>query len=192
MSQDSLVRFSDAIITDAEEKRRDYIEKLRENKKAALDAKKAELKREYDEYVRGECTKHNAEAGLEASRHRNGLRRELILKRNAMFDEIFSEVTENIVKYAESAEYIEKTKKMLKEAMKGFPRGKTVCVARECDIPKLREAAADAEFESADSGFLGGFSLRNDEMKLFLDCTLNTRIEKQKKLFVGNSGLIIE
>lgn len=191
MAQDSLVRFSDAIITDAEEKRRDYIEKLRKNKKEVLKTKKEQMTREYHGYIQGECEKYSAEAGLEASRHCNELQRELILERNRMFDEIFSEVTENIKKYTESAEYIERTKSMLREAVKGFSHGRTVCIARECDAQELK-SAADVEIEIADSGLLGGFSLRNDEMKLFLDCTLNTKINKQKELFFIESGLVIE
>lgn len=194
MAQDTLVKFSNAIMTDAEDKRREYIKKLEKENKELLKAKKEEYRAEYEKYVQSECARLSSSNGLEVAQRRNELKRELILQRKSMFDKIFAEVAANIAAYADTDEYREKTGKMFCKAAEGLLPGKIVCRARSCDIELLKNTGtgADVKFESADGKMLGGFTLENDERHLFLDCTLDAEIEKQKELFFVKSGLVIE
>lgn len=193
MAQDTLVKFSNAIITDAEEKRREYIKKLEKDQKELIETKKEEFKEECEKQLHAERARLSASRGLEVSQRRNELKRDLIKKRSEMFDGVFAEITENIKAYADTEEYREKFAKLFAEAAAELLPGKLECSSRAKDAELFKAVKTDAEIEFVtDDKIIGGFTLKNTERHLFLDGTLNAKIEDQKEEFFVKSGLVIE
>ncbi len=193
MAHDSLVRFSDAIISDAEEKQRKYIERAQKRKEELINAKKTEFKEEYEKKVRYACSKIRGTTGLEVAQRRNELKYSLIKRRNEMFDDVFKEVVKNISEYVKKDEYLKNMSSVFEKATEKFNCGKTQCCAREEDIEFLKSLSEGKNIEFfANDEIIGGFTLKNNEMKIFVDFTLNEKIKEQKELFFINSGLVIE
>lgn len=194
MAQDSLIRFSNAIISDAEKKRSDYMQKLKKDNEELIKNKEIEYKAEYEKRIADECAKADNEYGLAISKKRNELKRGLIMRRSEMFDEVFDEVTANISAYAETDEYRKNLVSEFEAAVDGLGEGALECAARECDISALKASAkaANVTFAEPEGAILGGFTLRNRAANLFADCTLDAKIAEQKEQFVIKSGLTIE
>lgn len=194
MAQDSLIRFSNAIISDAEKKRSNYMQKLKKDNEELIKNKEIEYKAEYEKRIADECAKADNEYGLAISKKRNELKRGLIMRRSEMFDEVFDEVTANISAYAETDEYRKNLVSEFEAAVDGLGEGALECAARECDISALKASAkaANVTFAEPEGAILGGFTLRNRAANLFADCTLDAKIAEQKEQFVIKSGLTIE
>ena len=194
MAQDSLIRFSNAIISDAEKKRSNYMQKLKKDNEELIKNKEIEYKAEYEKRIADECAKADNEYGLAISKKRNELKRGLIMRRSEMFDEVFDEVTVNISAYAETDEYRKNLVSEFETAVDGIGKGALECTARECDISTLKASAkaANVTFAEPEGAILGGFTLRNRAANLFTDCTLDAKIAEQKEQFVIKSGLTIE
>ena len=194
MAQDSLIRFSNAIISDAEKKRSNYMQKLKKDNEELIKNKEIEYKAEYEKHIADECAKADNEYGLAISKKRNELKRGLIMRRSEMFDEVFAAVTANISAYAETDEYRKNIVSEFETAVDGIGKGALECAARECDISTLKASAkaANVTFAEPEGAILGGFTLRNRAANLFTDCTLDAKIAEQKEQFVIKSGLTIE
>lgn len=194
MAENAIINFSNAVLTDAEEKRRVYVENLNQKNKELLIEKKKELSDKYSAQLNAECQRYSEESSLEISRHRNDLKRELILRRREMFNDVFCAVRKNVEDYAKTDEYKERTLRLFKAATKEFADTKFCCKARKCDFELFSSAASglDMELCEAESGFLGGFAISCEKKRIYLDYTLDTKIEEQKNLFLIKSGLVIE
>ena len=72
MAQDSLIRFSNAIISDAEKKRSDYMQKLKKDNEELIKNKEIEYKAEYEKHIADEVTA-NISAYAETDEYRKNL-----------------------------------------------------------------------------------------------------------------------
>ncbi len=194
MSQDSLIRFSNAIISDAEGKRSDYLRKLKSENDELIKSKEIEYRAFYEKNAGRECTKADSLCGLTVSERRTALKRSLIRRRIEMADEIFREAAARLAEYAETEEYKKKLAAEFKEAASALGKGTLECTAREADIGVLKELseASETVFNATEENFIGGFILKNTTARTVTDYTLAGKLEEQKAQFAINSGLTIE
>ncbi len=192
MAQGNLIKFSEAIINDAEEKRRIYIQKLQQENQLALEKKYKELQSSYERDTRRECDKIEEELSAEIAKRRNEIKVELIELRNKMFESVFDEVTKKIKKFTATDEYKSTLKKWFNDALAELGATDMVCSASKQDIELLKNETEGVSFVETTKEIFGGFILTSKEKGVLIDCTLKERIEEEKARFVKESGLIIE
>lgn len=194
MSQESLIRFSNAIISDAEGKRSEYLRKLKSENDELIKSKESEYRAFYEKNAERECAKADSMCGLTVSERRTELKRSLIKRRSEMADEIFKEAAKSLSEYAETEEYREKLRAEFNEAAEALGAGTLECTAREEDIGVLKSLpkASETVFKASEEKFIGGFMLKNITSRTVTDYTLDGKLREQRAQFAINSGLTIE
>ena len=195
MAIDALTKFSAAVMQSAENNRQKELDRIRKAEDERLKAAAAEIKsnKKNDKqsriYIETEKLKRDKET--EVSYFKNGLRQDIIKRRGEMFKEIFDAVLKNVSEYTAGPKYVEDMRKLLKEATAEMQGGSLVCRARLRDIESFKEGNENISFENASDDIIGGFCLENKEKHLYLDMTIKSRIENQKKKFYRESGLVL-
>ncbi len=191
MAMDALSKFSSEVLRDAEAKCNFKIAEIEDAEKERLDENIAKIKAAEEERVRTEKEKLRLKKELSSSLLRTDLKREITKRRNEMFNEIFTEISKNILDYAKSEDYKISLSKLLSKAVSVLGDTDTVCYARKSDIEFLKGEFKTLEFKEAKDSIIGGFTAENPKKHLLADFTLKSKIEEEKKNFFKNSGLVL-
>lgn len=194
MAENSLTNFANVLYSEAE-KQKDDVEKQLKDERAEILAKKSaeldtRLKREIENCHAG--LKH--EIGLAISNREAELAKLLRHNRAEAAEKIFEEATKKLEEFTKTPEYEEYLKAELNDAAKEFIGGTTVCASRECDAALIKKLCpiSNIEITTAPDSIIGGFTLRNTSLGIFVDCTLKNRLNEQKELFCGTNELVID
>lgn len=195
MSRDSLLKFSEAILNEAALQREELISGLKERRDEELSRTKKEFSEWKNEYIQSEKKRMEDESLLKILNVKNRAFRMIIETRQDMFDKVFGKVIDNINEYVKSDKYVEFLKSEFEKLIADMKSTATVCEVRAEDKEIMTEIAKNYENVSvcvSKSKLLGGFILENREMRIYIDNTLDRRIECQKEEFYKNCELIIE
>lgn len=175
-------------------------EKLRTQAKEVREAAMKQAREEALRELGGREQEETAEIRLATTRgvaqQENAKRRELLLRREEITGEVFSHVRQRLsdfVKGPDYAGFLEETADSLSEKCK--EKSGTVVLLRREDISlgeRLKgRFGADARVEEDESIKIGGLKVMNQASGLFLDESLDSRLEDQKAWFYANSGLTV-
>lgn len=174
------------------EKLRDQAKELRET---AMKQAQAEVTRELGSREQDETAEIRLSAARSVAQKENTQRRELLLRREEITRMVFDEVKKRLADYVKTPDYtgfLEETAKALSEKASGAG---TVVMVRPDDLPLGKKLAvrfgADAKVVGDESIKLGGIKVMNQSSGLFLDETLDGRLEDQKSWFYSSSGLTV-
>ena len=172
----------------------------------AADERRAEIKREIDDYIKTEVEKAENEIvkeyesilakkislikqdiNKEISRSLTEKRIRLFERREELMDEIFEAVKEKIHAFKASGEYITFLNRSLEEAEKICGDGmKIYMMERDKDLIDFKyEVIIDENIK------LGGLKFENSSGTFFIDDTLDTRLISEKSWFKMYCGLVI-
>ena len=177
---------------------------------AQADLKCSQIKKEIDAYVSSElrkareAAKKNAKnaAKLEISKlseqsntdsykTRSQLIMQIIEKRNAITDTVFSKARERIKEFTDGEDYLPFLKKSIQSITDAIG-GDTVILIRPQDEKYIGELKGMCNDIKADGSIiLGGCKGINDKNSMRADDTLDSRLEAQRELFYEKSGLSI-
>lgn len=177
---------------------------------AQADLKCSQIKKEIDAYVFSElrkareAAKKNAKnaAKLEISKlseqsntdsykTRSQLIMQIIEKRNAITDTVFSKARERIKEFTDGEDYLPFLKKSIQSITDAIG-GDTVILIRPQDEKYIGELKGMCkEIKTDGSIILGGCKGINDKNSMRADDTLDSRLEAQRELFYEKSGLSI-
>lgn len=191
MAMDALSKFSSAVMKTAEDGRKYELDKVRRAEKERLETAILEIKNSAKSRVRIEHEKLKRENELEISALTHKVRSDIAERRDKMFEEIFSEVEKNIAEYIKSPRYAEDLIKSFNEAISQMGDGETVCTALPRDIEILKTENGEILYKEAQLHIIGGFCLQNRESRLYIDMTIKSRMDGQKKNFYRTSGLVL-
>lgn len=192
MARDSLIKFSNAIINEAEEKKKQLLNKIRTENQELIKSKAAELERQTNDYIKAQTEILRENESIEISLQQKTSKTELIKKRNMLINSMFEKIEKNISEYTKTEEYKSRLKADFLKATE-LLKDNIIINARVCDIEYLKQYANEnIVIKEADRNILGGFTAYSNSSRLLLDCTLKTRLEKEKKSFALKSGFIIE
>jgi len=192
VGKDSLVKFSNAIINEAEEQKKQLLNEIKEENSRLIERKRKELEKRKNEQILTETEKIESCKRLEIALQSQKYRYELKQKRTKLLLSMFDKIEKNILEYTKTDEYYLILKSDFMGAIENIEDEITV-FAKLCDIEYLKEFSHDKiTFEAADENILGGFTLTIPTRRLFIDNTLRTRLEEEKKSFALNSGFIID
>ena len=192
MAKDSLVKFSNAIISEAEEQKRQLLKKIKEENALLIKNKKAELENLKNDYVREEIEKIENTIKLKISSEKHTLKCKLIKKRHFLLSSMFDKVKENILNYTKTEEYKQKLEEVYLNSINLFDN-EIIVEAREHDIVYLKSLSSkEIVFKSADDDILGGIILTIPKQRILMDYSFKTKLEEAIKNFVLTSGFIID
>lgn len=191
LAKDSLVKFSNAIINEAEEQKRRLFKKITEENALLIKNKKAELENLKNDYVREEIEKIENTIKLKISSKNHELKCELIKKRHLLLSSVFDKVKENILDYTKTEEYKQKLEKVYLNSINLFDD--MIVEAKEYDIEYLKSLSSkEIVFKPTDDDILGGIILTIPKQRILIDYSFKTKLEEAVNNFVLTSGFIID
>lgn len=192
MGKNSLVKFSNAIINEAEEQKKQLLNQIKEENFRLIEGKRKELEKKKNEQILTEIEKIESSKRLEIALQNQNFRHELIKKRTKLLLSMFDKIEKNILEYTNTDEYYIVLKSDFLKAIENIEDEITVSL-KLCDTEYLKKFShAKIAFETADENILGGFTLTIPTKRLFIDNTLKTKLEEEKKRFALKSGFIID
>ena len=192
LAKDSLVKFSNAIINEAEEQKRQLFKKIQEENALLIKNKKAELEKKKNDYIRYEIEKIENEIKLKISFEKHKLKCELIKKRGLLLSSVFDKVKENILNYIKTEEYKQKLEEVYLNSINLFD-DEIIVEAREHDIVYLKSLSSkEIIFKPTDDDILGGIILTIPKQRILMDYSFKTKLEEAINKFALNSGFIID
>lgn len=122
-------------------------------------------------------------------------RRELLLRRDEITRAVFQEVRRRLADYTGTPEYTRLLEDTAKELAEKCPGTGSVVMLRHDDLHLADKLGGlfggDARVVEDESIRLGGIKVMNQSSGLFLDETLDGRLEDQKAWFYRSSGLTL-
>ena len=154
-------------------------------------ATEAGLKDAY-ELIQREITQRKTAILIEYSQKQEAVRRELYELRSRIENEVFQKAAEKLSGYMTVEEYRNYLISSAKEAKEIVGDSPCVIKLRKADdifIDDLRAVFANAEVVFDEGIRLGGIKIVCEEKRIMIDCTLDTRLEYQRRLFAETSQL---
>lgn len=191
---EKLNEFSRMVMDDAKSLRDDILVEIEDEKQERLNEKETEFLEEAYKEIQAsiEATRRaDREKVLQAETE---AKRDLLLARERIILEVFTEVTDKLKAYRRTPEYkkwlVQKTKQALKEAGDG---GRVIKVTGDDIVDISAEFdGGDIKVEAeSDKDFLGGVTVTNTERHIAVDYSFKTMIAEQKKDFLNHSGLSV-
>jgi vacuolar-type H+-ATPase subunit E/Vma4 len=194
MAQDGLIRFSEAIISEAEEKKRKFVSCMEEENKMLLDKKRKQLYKKYETEIRYKCDKLSQELSAGISKKQNEAKLELFNLRQKMFEETFCTVVDKLNAYVKTDDYKEYLKNFFNNVVDKLWADDIECYALPDDIEFLKDInfLKQVTFIESDKTIIGGFVIKSEIQRALYDCTFKDKLEREKNLFLKSSGLVIE
>lgn len=184
-----------SVMSQAEEEAQKLKDQAKELEENALRQAREEAARELSGRERDEAAEIRLKAAQGVSQQETKERRELLLRREEITRRVFDQVRKRLADHVETGEYprlLEETAKVLAEKC---PREGCVVLLRQEDLPLAKKLTGyfggDARAEADESIRIGGIKVMNQAAGLFLDESLDSRLEDQKAWFYANSGLTV-
>ncbi|MGN0178878.1 MAG: V-type ATP synthase subunit E family protein [Monoglobaceae bacterium] len=194
MAKDSLTNFANTLYSEAAKQKQAEAEKLEKEKAHTLAEADAAAERRFEKEIKAYETGLEYEVKIDISRREAELSKMLRNNRAAAAEEVFAAAEDSLAEFVETDKYEAYLKRRFAEVAPAFSEGETVCTARECDAGLIERVCPidSIKFESAPDNIIGGFTLKNDTLKIMADCTLKSELDKQKNSFYKLSGLVID
>lgn len=185
-----------SVMAQAEEDAQKLREQAKEVRETAMKQAQKEVSRELGSWEQDETAEIRLAATRSVAQQENAKRRELLLRREELTGKVFQEVRQRLAEFVKGPDYagfLEETAGSLSEKCKEYSG--TVVLLRQEDIPLgkkfISRFGADARVVEDESIKLGGIKVMNQSSGLFLDESLDSRLEDQKSWFYKNSGLTL-
>lgn len=192
MAKSKIDRFLDTVYGAAEAKAGKMIREIDRAGESALREYRAELRRSADAQRRRESAKAAKQGAETAAHDETEIRRELLAKRSAVTDKVFTEVRHRLEEYRKTPGYRDA---LLKDAAAvaeiiGKADGAVLLIGTaDEDFAAELSAAAGIPVRTDGSIVIGGLRGVSDTVEC--DCTLDARLESAKSDFARQSGLSV-
>lgn len=189
-----LSKFMDAIHLEAEKRQKKINEETEAFKKAELSKIKKQARAEVDEVIRARTEEISVEYGKAISAHKQENKKRLLLRRNEIVDDIFSEVEDRILVFAATAGYqkwIERNIDSVRDRLDGAVTVTVLMKKGDKAEGVCRKLIPQAKIEYDRSIGLGGIIIVLEDKRKRLDFTFDRMIEEEKERFRETDGLKI-
>lgn len=195
---EKLNTFTSLVMRDAEEKREKLMKRVEKEYSERLDERENELLENAYENIQENIQTAKREANERVLHAQMDSKKQLILRREEIIDEVMKTVRAKLVEFTESDEYeawlISKIEKALFEVGKG---SKIIYISPEDiklkekieQIPDMSKISVEA---SSERDFLGGAKVLNTDRRVFADYSFKEMLFEQKQTFLQSSGLSLD
>lgn len=192
MARDSLVKFSNAILDEAQKQKNRLLEKVKNENIILIKKQEKCILQQKNIFFTTEVEKLKNEKNLKLSLYNYELKVSLIKMRNKLFTDMFDEIEKKIIEYTKTNLYYSNLRADFFKAKNFIQENIFVVSALNKDINFLK-SLSDKEFTIEEvKDIIGGFTVTCPQKRIYLDYTLKTILEEEKKLFILNSGFFID
>lgn len=138
--------------------------------------------------IKQDCKRDVSKADLQA-------KRELLMRREQLSDQVFDAVRERLRAFTATGEYREYLLRKIGTALASCPTEGSQLYLTAADMalaPDIQRQYAGLSLQQLDGGEIGGFLLKNEALGIAVDETLDSLLEGQREYFNNISGLRIE
>jgi len=187
-----LVNFSHMILSEAEQKKEQIISDLNKQQEAAVNQKETEILAEAYEDIQKAIARFARENNERVMKFEMTRRKEVILVREKIIEQIFEEVQNRLAEFVSTPEYIDwllnTTQKAIDEIGCGDIRVTEEDLKYKDAILARFEGCTVSQMDETDS--IGGVIVYNNN--IFVDYTIREMLAEQHKEFLKTSGLSIK
>lgn len=192
MARDSLVKFSNAILDEAQKQKNRLLEKVKNENIILIKKQEKCILQQKNIFFTTEVEKLKNEKNLKLSLYNYELKVSLIKMRNKLFTDMFDEIEKKIIEYTKTNLYYSNLRADFFKAKNFIQENIFVVSALNKDINFLK-SLSDKEFTIEEvKDIIGGFTVTCPQKRIYLDYTLKTILEEEKKLFILNNGFFID
>lgn len=187
-----LNKFSAFVLEDALKQRDAMVDKFEKEKKQRIDKKEMELLTEAYSGIRTTVESARRENGERVLKVEMDMKKELIIKREHIIDEVFAKVRAKVDEYIKSPEYEKWLIDGISKASGELGEGRKTVYLAEADMAYAAVAQkefADLEFKKSDDDIIGGFTAFNEDRRVFADYSLSSSLAASRESFLQTSGL---
>jgi vacuolar-type H+-ATPase subunit E/Vma4 len=187
-----LNKFSAFVLEDALKQRDAMVDKFEKEKKQRIDKKEMELLTEAYSGIRTTVESARRENGERVLKVEMDMKKELIIKREHIIDEVFAKVRVKVDEYIKSPEYEKWLIDGISKASGELGEGRKTVYLAEADMAYAAVAQkefADLEFKKSDDDIIGGFTAFNEDRRVFADYSLSSSLAASRESFLQTSGL---
>lgn len=183
-----LERFKTAVMIEAEGKARDIKEKAENYKEEELSKKEGEHKARIQKAVDDKTSEIEKINLANVSRAKLDAKREVLKKRNEIFDELFGNIVNRLGEFAKTSDYVEYMSKQISK-VQAIGTGVLLVRAEDMEILEKMYIASEIEVKQTEDIKLGGFIFRTENR--VIDKTIDEMLEEEKVRFMENSKLMV-
>lgn len=184
-----------SVLDQAEAEAQKLRDEAKEFKDTAMKKAEADVLQELYSRIQDEITEIHTTATRSVSQKESKERQDLLLRREEITRTVFDQVKKRLLDFTKTPAYVDLMKEIAKELGARCPMEGTIVMLRREDYhlaAKLGEYFGKNVRILADEAIrLGGIKVMNQSSGLFLDETLDSRLEDQKPWFYSHSGLTI-
>lgn len=194
--EEKIQKFSAFVLDDAQKQRDEMINSLEKEKKERIDNKEFELLSNAYSDIQVSLAKTKRENNERILKHEMELKKQLILERETMIHNIFTDVMNKITDFIGSTEYKEWLIEKVKTAAQEVGLGEKVVTVTNSDFrykPQIEALSTDMEVIGAeDDALIGGVKMFNRTKQIAVDYSILSLLEQEHEDFLQKSGLSIE
>ncbi|MBE6708802.1 MAG: hypothetical protein E7578_06130 [Ruminococcaceae bacterium] len=192
MADKKIETFLNTVYSAAEEKSQKMIREIDRAGDAALREYRSELQRYADTHRRRENAKAERIGAENVAHDESEIRQVIIDRREAITDEVFSEIKERLIKYRTTSDYkdaLVRDAELIAERMEGCNACKLHVGDFDMEMAQSLESVTGIPVCADPAVKIGGVLGVCDEMEL--DCTLDSRLLLAREDFTKESGLSV-
>lgn len=176
--------------------RRDELEAQCESyRKSALEKAEDQILKEMYGKIQDEIADIRGDATRSVAQQEQKARQDLLLRREDITHAVFQNVKNRLVAYAKTEEYTELLMQLCEDMAKRYPLENSVVLLRRDDYHLAAQMdkifGGKCRIMADETIQIGGIKLMNQAVGIFVDETLDGRMEDQKPWFYSHSGLTI-
>lgn len=194
--EEKLKSFSAIVLSEANKQKEQKLASLEEEKNRRIDEKETELLAEAYEDIQRSVIKSRRENSERVLKVEMEMKKDIIIQREKIIDDVFNEVRERLEAFTDSAEYenwlLARTRTASSEAGEG---AKEVLVTKK-DLKfkdVLEKSIGGISVTAADGGddFIGGVIVTNADKNVCVDYSMKDMLDVKRDTFLQESGLSI-
>ncbi len=193
--QDRFGMIEASILGEAQARADALLRQAEDRKAAALKQAEDEVLRQLYGKIQDEVADIHTSATRTISRQESQARRELLLKREEITKNVFRQVRMQLLDYTRTPEYAQMVLRLGRRMAQRYPLEGSVVLLRREDYHMAAELdgifGRKCRIQPDDTIRIGGLKLMNQSAGIFVDETLDSRLEDQKPYFCSHSGLTV-
>ncbi len=192
--EEKLKSFSAIVLDEANKQKEQKLSALEKEKNRCIDEKETELLTDAYEDIQKSVMRSRRENSERVLKVETEMKKELIMLREKIIDNVFDEVQKKLSDFTDSAEYekwlIDRTKAACDEVGAG---SREVYVSKkDIKFKDILEKSIDGiSVMCTDDDFIGGASVTNKDRNICVNYSMRDMLEEKRASFLQESGLSI-
>lgn len=193
---EKLNKFSHMVMKEAKEKKEEIITLAEQTRKETIESSEIDFLKKAYEKIQTAIRKIDKGINEEVSKAVVESKQALFNRRDEIIDGIFKNIKKRIEAFRKQNEYRAFLEQQLKSGLSQIGEGEILVLVEDIDMELMKDiltqAGLQAQVGESQEPLLGGFILINKTRNIMSDCSLMSRLNRERATFLENYGLSIE